>query len=427
MTQSQPAAARSRAMARGGQPQRPTAAQRAAQSARDRQLHAQATAASQGNRRAMPKARARNQQPSSGRQVQGPRNLGLNQFAPRGLGYYDAFANAPSDAIVSTSIGPSTQVTGMSVDTVPGQTALTGNITTWTGTTNATSLVQSVTSSRTLILFNPGASDSAVAHIMCLKLGTGTQAGELVVDVKEVHCSQFTDFGPAQSNSSSASWLGLAHADGNSTTVDGRVTRRIANLPLRGSVRIRNVTEAYNVGGTVRFMRLNAGVILAGDPANSTEDAPHRSGLPPSPAMFLAFCEMVKDSPKTRTMTGHDLREGHQMNTYPVDFMKAMSFEQDTTFGEALMRPAFSTAAILIDDFTPSGTSGSKNNSYEISCAVHRAARFDPSSILGGLMKTLMVSSDHAAKAAMREEAAEPAKKHATTTAHKPPQFGFTA
>lgn len=364
---------------RGGARQassRPSAAERAAQSARDKALHLQALRAG-ASLKSIPKGNPQKKQDLFTRGA-----LRTPQFAPRGHGYYDAFAMTPDSACVSATTGPATVISGYSSDTIAGGPNVSGNYAVaGTGGTLSTSH----TGNAILILFNPGSSNDVIAKVMSLTAGTG---GNLEVITRHIAASQFAELGPVQASATTDA----NHVDGDPATADTRPTRRVESIPLRGSVRIRNVTEALSVGGTVRALRYNGGITLASDEPGGGD------ALAPDPAMFLQLCAMIRDSPRTRIYNGDELRRSHQSNTYPSDFVRSMAFEQDTSFDEAVRRPGYCTLMILVDDFTASNTL--TNNSYELTFMVQRAARFGMGTILGGMARTLRVRPLHAEHAA---------------------------
>lgn len=327
------------------------------------------------------------------------RNATTNiQFAPRGQGYYDAFANMPSEAVVASAIGPCTPVCGYSVDTIPSKAAVPITNTTTDTATGQLALAftehkSSWETSSTLILFNPGASDAEIATIHDI---VDDGATSVVVRKRSILCSQLLEFGPARGMTGNSK---VEFVDGDDNTQSYNVTRRICNLPLRGSIRIRNTTEGLNVGGVVRVLRLNAGIRMNEDLAGGSD----RQDDNPTTTGYLNVCSMIRDSVRSKSFTGHELKSSHQMNSYPVDFIKCMSFREDITLNETISQPAFCTVAILIDNFLPSGT-GARNNSYEVTCQVHRAARYDPSSILGSLQRSLRTATDAVAAMTAKEE-----------------------
>lgn len=303
------------------------------------------------------------------------------QFAPRGHGYYDAFAQTPDSAVVSATTGPATVICGFSSDTIVGETTSTGDVT--VASLLGGTMVTPHTGNATLIVFNPGSCDQVVGHIYKL---VPNSSGAFNVSTQDIRVSQFEDLGPTRTNATHDA----QHHDGDPNTQNFDPTRRIESIPLRGSLRIRNVTEALSVGGTVRALRYNGGVNMNADSASNNVDDP--SGAP-SPAMFMRLAAMVRDSPRTKVYNGEELRHGHQANTYPADFVRSMSFEVDRGFQDAVARPAYCNLIILIDDFAAS--TNQKNNTYEVNVMVQRAARFGMGTLLGGMARNLQVRPIH--------------------------------
>jgi len=322
------------------------------------------------------------------------------QFAPRGHGYYDAYANRPDTATVAATTGPATIVTGHSSDTIAGYTTITGTYTTVSTagvvTSATTAGAPSHTGNATLVVFNPGSSDDVVAKVF--KLGLATP-GTLYVTEQDITCAQFSEFGPALTNGTYA----IDNHDGDESKTNKKVSRRIESIPLRGSVRFRNITEAFSVGGVVRVLRYNGGLQFNVD---GPGDNP---SYPPDTEQFLSVCNIIRDSTRTKVFTGHELREMHQSNSYPADFVRSMAFEKDRSISEAISAPGYCTLLLLIDDYAASTTA--VNNTYEMQFMVHRAARFGPGTILHGMQKSLAVKPDLHNNESKKEELKDAAGK----------------
>lgn len=227
---------------------RPTAAQRAAQSRRDRQAHAAAmrrqVAAFQNNARM--RSIPRRNVPQEELFTRG--GLKPQMFAPRGLGYYDAFAHKPDEIILSATTGPATPITGHSTDTFVGGPVQSGQVDMGP---DMGGLTHADTTTR-LMVFNPGSSDQVVGVVYkCVSVD-----GMLKVASTPIEVSQFND---------------LAAPTQNHLMADRRMAldEGVESIPLRMSVRIRNITEALAVGGTVRFLRYNGGTSLLSSIAKS--------------------------------------------------------------------------------------------------------------------------------------------------------------
>merc|ERR1711934_989999 len=84
---------------------------------------------------------------------------------------------------------------------------------------------------------------------------------------------------------------------------------------------------------------------------------------------FLEICEMLRDTSRSHTLSGHELCTMHQSNTHPADFIRSHAFQDGTTFSEAVVQPKFNTVLILIEDFSSTNTSGI-NNTYSLTCNI---------------------------------------------------------
>lgn len=334
----------------------------------------------------------------------GPR---MNPFGPSGPGYFDAFANKPSSAVVSAKTGPATIITGTSVDTIAG-----GPVVTAAQGTDVGAIAYS--GNAVLILFNPGSSDGNVAQ--AFRVTQTATPGVATVSTTFYSCAQFNGaLGPAIPYTQ---WE-LGHLDGDPAVSDTRPSRRVENIPLRGSLRIRNVTESLSVGGVVRVLRYSGGFQLNRDSTTALHGAEAMFDHHTDPAdvgTFMEACNMVRDSPRTVSFTGHELRQMHQSNSYPSDFVRSMSFQSDTSLGETIRNPSFCTVMILVDDFASSNNL--VNNTYEIQMVVHRAARFGPGTLLHSMAVPLKTLPDVHHRHGSEEERKPAAGAVASAAAH---------
>lgn len=364
-------------------------------------------------------------------------NLAL---APRGHGYYDAFVNAPEATILANAVGPVTPLQGIGRALVAGTGNFDFSVPDVPVRAEVEALVNTtVTTNSKLIIFNPGSSDDVVAWI--LKPSAGG-----VIEREVVRSPQFTGtLGPASDKVGYVSkpygnlhWAdhpplvteSLQHPEhqagsGGLTGFAGNYpSMRTESIPLRGSLRIRNVTQALNVGGTVRILRYNGGLAF-----NMVEQVPNsvdanqqavQGTAPPDVDLGFYFwvCSMVRNAARTRHYGGSELCETHQVNAHPADFVRSHTFMQDTTFREALLAPKFATTLILIDDFIDGA--GGINNSYEINFNVQRAARFAVGSLLH--TKAIVLRSNpgfinhHTNQEAEKAAPANPVQHSASTT-----------
>jgi hypothetical protein len=325
------------------------------------------------------------------------------QFAPRGHGYYDAFANRPDSATVSATTGPCTCIAGYSTDVVSGTHNVYG---TYDVPNEDHSGVETLNYSgnQTLVLFNPGASDAAVAAVYTLVNST-SDPNKLEVAEEKVKCRQFQELGPTILPTNKA------HANNEQGLVDGdpakhdkRPTRNVESIPLRGSLRMRNISEALYLGGSVRFMRYNGSLTLREDTYGDSVTGPL------SVASFVELAETIRDSPRTRVFTGKKLVVAHQSNSYPADFVRSMRFESGKALEAAFEYPAYCTVCVLIDNFT---TNTGVNNTYEFNFNVQKAARFGPGTLLAGMQREIRVLRNDVHH--LRESQAEAARPVGST------------
>lgn len=262
-------------------------------------------------------------------------------FAPRGQGYYDAFASMPDSAILSNAVGPCTPVEGYARCIIPGSA----------GVVNLPyhpypELTAHVTTNAKLVFFNVGSSGPQIATSYEIADYNGV-AG---VHGEAIAAGAFAELGPSD-EPQNVPGLGVVSDPG------------VDSIPLRGSCRLRNITERFSVGGEVRVMRYNGGL-------NTTLGVTE----------FLDICDMMRDTKRATTFGADDLLTAHQINTYPADSIRSHKFLSDTTFVDAVLNPKFCTLIVLIDDFK-SGP-GQVNNTYSFNFVAQRAARFRPGSLL---------------------------------------------
>lgn len=312
-------------------------------------------------------------------------------FAPRGQGYYDAFASTPDATILSHTVGPCTPIEGYARLIVPGSAGVTNlsyDLPNYTGT-SSTTVQGSVTTNAKLIVFNVGSSDSELARTFEL-IADPTDATKAKVHTVAVHASAFEELGPTFGSAWDPAWRGGLEADNPEKGAHGHPAGKIESIPLRGSMCIRNITEHFTVGGEVRMMRYNGGLSIGNYHDTPAADAGEALfGV----ADFLEVCDMMRDTKRATTYGARELLSTHQMNTYPADAIRSQTFHNDTTFHEAVLSPKFCTLVILIDDFK-SGYSSQVNNTYSLNLVAHRAARFRPGSLLHHKARVLPVDPD---------------------------------
>jgi hypothetical protein len=232
------------------------------------------------------------------------------------------------------------------------------------------------TGNATLIVFNPGSSDDTIAHVYdIVQNGPNAEVSET-----KLTCVQFQEFGPTITSTSTSA----PNLDGDYPATSLDPARRIESIPLRGSLRIRNISASLEVGGLVRVLRYNGGLALNRDASGGADN-------PAVPVMenILQISDMIRDCDRTVTYSGHEMCKIHQSNCYPADFVRSMTFHTDTSFYEAIRAPSMCSILVLIDNYV-SATTG-KNNTYELNFKVQRAARFTPGSLLHSMARSLKV------------------------------------
>lgn len=277
-----------------------------------------------------------------------PQALRSMQFAPRGHGYYDAYSNTVDTAMLSVSVGPCTVIEGFARTTVVGWGPF--------GPPGSNIGPGASSDNSCLMMFNPGRGASAVLRVFRKKFD------ESGIETYDLDVPQFPD-----------------HAADDEC------------IPIRGSMQITNVAESLTRGGTVRFLRYNSGL------------AP-----PASVETYDELADMVRGSARTQTMSGAQLTNTFQSNTYPADFTRSMQFSS-INFNQGVESPAYSTVLVLIDAFFPS--SNGFNNTYEVTCKVQRAYRFLPGTTLHTLAREVpVVHAEHHTRHVHKESSSSHAK-----------------
>lgn len=335
-------------------------------------------------------------------------------LAPRGQGYYDAFVHNPDSAILSASVGPVTTMQGHSRLAVQGEVSL--NTTFSVAVPGGTTITGNYSGNSKLLVFNCSSSDGVVGWLLH---PSGVNNG---MTKQEIIMPQLAELGPTRDTHGPSGLLfrqwhqanfgepvettDAAHLDGNPDALNADPARRVENIPLRLSVRIRNVTEALSVGGMVRILRYNGGLQF-------NNDSTPASGVPdinaPDLFAYQAIIDMIRGAQRTKHMGGHELTTTHQTNSYPADFIRSMTFETDITFAEGVARPSYNTVLILIDDFETA--TGGKNNSYEVNVVAQKAGRFSPGTLLYSKHGLLRSKADHHDKHKDMEECNDPVQQ----------------
>ena len=270
--------------------------------------------------------------------------LSNQHLAPRGQGYYDAFASMPDSAVLSSAVGPCTPIEGFARYIVSGGAGVTNlPYQVVTGST----LTTNITTNAKLVVFNVGSSDSQLAA----SFEVVNVNGQATIHAEPIHAAAFAELGPTTTslfeynpthNTAGGGPDGGAIEGGGLQDFDP--TMRVESIPLRGSLRLRNITERYSVGGEVRMMRYNGGLFLGHNPTQYHADLSSLMGL----AEFLDICDMLRDTKRATTFGADDLLTAHQMNTYPADSIRSHTFMSDTSFIEACLHPKFCTLIVLL-------------------------------------------------------------------------------
>merc|ERR1712096_148266 len=122
-----------------------------------------------------------------------------------------------------------------------------------------------------------------------------------------------------------------------------------AVMATRCSLRIRNITQLINQGGSVRTLRVTTGFSLSDIEANNGN--------------FVVFCDHIRNHERTRSYSGTQLAENAQINCTVVDQPRATTFLTfsdialgapgpplgDSPFHNGLLQPTLTPIFILFE------------------------------------------------------------------------------
>lgn len=282
-----------------------------------------------------------------------------NYLAPRGFGYYDAFAHDPYSVATHMSIGPATPIVGSTIASSLIQT----------GDYNV--LDNGVEGGSIIVIVYPSTSDVQARLYQCSS-STSTDT------------CYYNNFSSPQLNSESP----------------------LDAIPTRCSVRIRNWTQAVAQGGVVRTLRMTSGVALSGVQGGGAAD----SGLT-SNAELAEFMDGVRNHARTRSYGGEELATSMQKNCSVVDqsralwfddwneqkpvkdvpWAKALGWEGSTvlaTFTQQLYQPAYTPIVFLFEPFIATygaGTSSLGGNRYELTVRSQFLAHYPQGTMLANM------------------------------------------
>ena len=206
-----------------------------------------------------------------------------NLMAPRGHGYYDAFANHPAAAMTNMSIGPATPIVAKT--RIPQQGADKG-IDTGADPLNSRPVPQ-------LLIIGPAAS-STQAQLYFKSSALATDLMDSLPFQASALPHQHYPTGP------------------DDYLVDGDLREVI---PTRCSVRIRNYTADINRGGIVHVLRMTTGIALG-------------PGVYTTNAELDDLCDAIRDHARTRTYDGSDFGgAGLQKNCVVADQSRSLMFQ----------------------------------------------------------------------------------------------------
>lgn len=301
-----------------------------------------------------------------------------NAMAPRGHGYYDAFANHPTSAMTNMSIGPATPICAKTRIPQSGQDQ---------GIDTGGKVPQ-------LLIIGPAAT-STQAQLYYKSTGAG---GDFIASTP-FQASALPEQ-PYPSTPEEYPYRGELHEV----------------IPVRCSVRVRNYSAEINRGGIVHVLRMTTGIAL-GAGVYTTNDE------------FDDLCDAIRDHARTRTYDGADFGGvGLQKNCVVADQSRSLMFQnfnqckKSTDIGWAPdvippspagpggdeypifpidmyhYDPTYTPIAILFEPFQnvqPGGTTGAPiGNTYGVTVQTQFLAHYKQGSMLANMAFSPMSDSN---------------------------------
>lgn len=198
-----------------------------------------------------------------------------NMMAPRGLGYYDAFSTMSDSAMTHLSIGPATPI---------------------------------------------------VAKTTCLDNGSP-------ISTKWKYSAQLLVVGPAPGSTQAVLYRESSVTPTDKVDLIAYDSTQLLSdppaemIPTRCSVRVRNFTNQYNMGGLIRVLRATTGMFL--DPDYTSNGA------------LADLMQGIRDHRRTHTYTGPEFTKAMQKNAIVADQSRSLMFKDCDLIAQAGQLPWF--------------------------------------------------------------------------------------
>jgi hypothetical protein len=274
-----------------------------------------------------------------------------NVMAPRGFGYYDAFAHDASSVATHMSIGPATPIVGTTLSSV------------------------------NLISRKPGP----------LVDGSLLEAGAIMLVVMPAPGSIQAVAYWCSSNLAAGV---ISHTPYESPQLKADPAETV--IPTRCSLRMRNWTQQVGVGGIVRVLRATTGLTLSVN--DTTND------------QLAILMHEIRTHSRTRTYGGDELLQSMQKNCTVVDQARATTFDNFDLFIPAddlawtgpteanwnqaqsippftrvLHDPAYTPIVILIEPFVAAVSGATVGNTYEVNIRSQFLAHYAQGTMLANM------------------------------------------
>jgi len=261
-----------------------------------------------------------------------------NVIAPRGFGFYDAFAHGPHETATALSVGPATPIAAPTI------------------------AVAITSSTNNVAIPGIGTYDFGVRMMIVFPGPCACQAVSL-------YCSNSIPTDPT----------GKRYYTSPPLNNPGGAPE--AAMATRCSLRIRNITQLISQGGTVRTLRVTTGFALA-DIEAANQD-------------FVVFCDHVRNHERTRTYSGASLADNCQINCTVVYQPRATTFlpfentsGAGSPFHDGLLQPTLTPIILLFEPFgAPAAID--QDNTYEVTIRSQFLAHYVQGSMLANLAMSI--------------------------------------
>lgn len=315
-----------------------------------------------------------------------------NRIAPRGYGYYDAFAHHASTAMTHNSIGPATPLTA---DTVVS-----------TIETQPSILCNTFEAGSFLLMIQPNCGSVQAKIFSCSTTTTDDDGNTVDAYVKATDPIQEYPYASTQ----------LPETPSVSTG-----TGPMNMIPARCSIRMTNKSQENSIGGQLRVLKATTGMALDKDFTKNID--------------LCVLMNQIRTMRRSQLITRAQLADCFQTNANIVDASRATWFkpfnevynckqlpwtrnegwDQSSTvnidsFTDTLYNPSFTPIVVLVEPYQASIGSGAKGNEYSLSIVSQFLCHYKQGSALANMAISAPVGPSVLDAHSHAEEEAPPAR-----------------